>query len=114
MMLDRFAEAVEKLGRERLDLSRSAHVHQQQRELITAEPRDEVVRSNRELQPVGEGAEECVPCIVAKGVVGQLELVDVEEKQRIPFRRPFAARQRVQLALEQRSVGQASKRIVKC
>jgi len=48
VMLDRLAEAVEEVGRERLDFGRSAHARQQQPEFIATEPRDAIVRSGRE------------------------------------------------------------------
>src|SRR4029077_2219093 len=52
------------------------------RELVAAEARDRVSGTERLLDPGGHGGEELVSCGVAEAVVGDLELVEVEEEHR--------------------------------
>ena len=69
---------------------RLAVLRQQQAELVAAEPRDRVGRSQHVLQPPRELLEQRVADVVAQRVVDLLEAVDVHHHHRDPA--AFAAR----------------------
>ena len=58
-----------------------AHVGQQDRELVAAQPRDDVVVPQRAAQPFGDLLEQLVAAVVAERVVDVLEPVDVQEHE---------------------------------
>ena len=55
-------------------------VAEQQAELVATEARDDVVRPQARLQPLGDRHEQAVADVVAQRVVHELEAVDVEEQ----------------------------------
>ncbi|MHC2438586.1 hypothetical protein ACVMB0_005961 [Bradyrhizobium sp. USDA 4451] len=81
------------------------------RELVAAEPRDEVVRSDRLPQLLGHAAQEFVADRMAERVVDPLELVDIDIVDR-EFAHPGLPQQLFRVALEQRPVRQIGQRIV--
>jgi hypothetical protein len=54
-------------------------VGEQDGELVAAEPRRQVVRSDVGAQPVGDGGEDAVTGGVTEGVVDVLEVVEIDE-----------------------------------
>src|SRR5581483_10304451 len=102
--LDRPAErAADALG----DLG-SVAVVDEQRELVAADPRDEIVLSDDVPQSLGGGAEELVARAVTEAVVDRLEVVEVEvEKGQLLAR----GMRLVHHLLEARAVRQAGERI---
>jgi hypothetical protein len=82
---------------------------QQDGELVTAEPRHEVVGAQHASQPGGDEQEQLVADPVAEGVVDLLKAVEVEDAQR----KWFGASDRCLEPLVQKgSVGQAGQRVV--
>ena len=64
-----------------LGVGHRAHVGQQDRELVAAEARDDVVVPQRAAQPLGDLLEQLVAAVVAERVVDVLEPVDVEQHE---------------------------------
>jgi hypothetical protein len=56
-------------------------VHEHQRELIAAEPNEDVVAPQRTLEPAAEQPEQIITDRVAEGVVDLFEAVEVDEQQ---------------------------------
>ncbi len=97
------------LGRP-LRLDRRRRVLEQDRELVAAEARGEVVLAQRRAQALGDRHEQRVAGRMAERVVDALELVEVEEHHR---RRVVVARERrLDAQREERAVGESGQRIV--
>ena len=75
----------------------AAQVLAQQHELVAAEARRRVARPQHAAQPLGDRQQELVAGRVARAVVDDLEVVEVEEEhrhERLRARRPGPARGR--------------------
>ena len=90
-----------------------ADVVEQHRELVAAEPGDDVLRPHARAQPVGDVEQQPVAGIVPEAVVHQLEAVDVEEEHGDGAARIGRGRERaVESGEEARAVRQAGERVV--
>src|SRR6266511_5400699 len=80
-------------------------VVEQHRELVAAEPRDDVAGAQRLFEPRRDHLEQIVAGLVAEAVVYELEAVEVEKDDRRPVATTLLARQRRgQVIGEQRPV----------
>ena len=86
----------------------------QHRELVTAEPRDEIVGAQAMPQALGSGLQQLVAGAVAETVVDRLEAVEVEEHHgEAVGRLALVSRHRAfELAEEVAAIGQVGKAIV--
>jgi hypothetical protein len=88
-------------------------VGHEQRELITAEPGDQFVRSDVGCESTRRDLKQLVAGQVTQGVIDDLEIVQVEEEQRHRARRRAGREDRL-AALKQRvAIGQAGQRVVR-
>jgi len=78
-------------------------------ELVTAEPTNEILRPNRLEEPRRDPCQDLIACRVAEGVVDRLEAIDVAEQHRGPSAR--CAEDRVELLQDPPPVGQARQRV---
>ncbi len=98
-----------------LDLAQIAPVREEQRELVAADARDEVVRADGRAHALADRHEQRVARHVAERVVDRLELVEVDEEHGVDA---VGIRARVlqrggETFLEERPVGQAGQRVVR-
>ena len=78
--VQRFGEHLLQALGEHDDLAVGAHVLDENRELVAAEPRDQVLGAQKRPHAPGELDQQGVPRAVAEAVVDQLEPVEVEEQ----------------------------------
>ena len=107
MMFARLTQTLKQLGREGLKLLLTTHTHQQQRKFVATQSRDHVPGADYAPQPIGKGQQDRVAGVMTKSVIGQLELVDVEEDKRKPAFRAVAASEFVHPALKKCAVGES-------
>ena len=94
----------------RVTAALSLDVVQEHGELVAAQARREVARLQRAAQAPGDGLQQLVADRMAERVVDRLEVVEVEEEDRVVA--PARGEQLAELVEEQRAVGQAGQRVV--
>ena len=110
---DRSADRLDELGRDGGGRGVVLDVVEHDRELVAAEPRDDVEFAQAVAQALRGLDEHAVADLVAEGVVHRLEMVEVDEQQRDAAPLPAGAPDHVAGPLEvQRAVGQTREVVV--
>ena len=112
--LQRLAQHGEKLAGNALDLVPLGGLLQNDHELVAAEPRHDVARTQRAAQPAADLHQQHVAGVVAQRVVDDLEPVEIDEQQRKPPLVALGGLDRVpQHAVEHFAVGQVGQAVVR-
>ena len=112
--LQRLAQHRQQFAGDALDLVTLGGLLQNDHELVAAEPRHDVARTQRAAQPAADLHQQHVAGVVAQRIVDDLEPVEIDEQQR---KLPLVARggldRAAQHAVEHLAVGQTGQAVVR-